>query len=119
MVFDVTAPTHEDRLWAGLSYAGSVFCLCGLPVLLIFFFKREESAYIRFHAVQAFLFAMLWLSVFVFGLWLTVTTHTAFALAFFLFLSPTVLWLFLIVQVFMGKNPSMPGIAPVITRFTG
>jgi uncharacterized membrane protein len=116
--FDIKTPTQEDRVWAGLSYAGSVFCFCGLPALLIFFLKRGESAYIRFHAVQAFLFAMVWLALFVFGLWLTVTVHTSFALGFFIFLSPIVLWGFLIVQAFMGKNLSMPIIAPLISRFT-
>jgi uncharacterized membrane protein len=118
MPFDIQAPTQEDRLWAGLSYAGSVFCFCGLPALLIFFFKREESTYIRFHAIQAFLFGMLWLGLFILGLLLSVSSHMPFALAFFLFLSPIALWFFLIIQAFRGENPAMPGLSAFISRFT-
>jgi len=117
MGFDIHAPTEEDRIWAGLGYAGSVFFFCGLPVFLIFMFKKDESFYLRFHTFQGLIFSILWLGLFVLTLWLTFITHAAMSIAFFLFLSPVILWAFLIIQGFMGKNFQLPGIGALISRF--
>jgi uncharacterized membrane protein len=110
MQFPPMPPTEEDRVWAGLSYAGAICCFCGLPSLLIFFLKRGESAFIRFHALQAFIFAVFWVGLFILALTLTVFARLDFALAFLLLLSPGIAWLYLMIQAFRGRQPHLPWI---------
>ncbi len=52
--------TSDDKLLAAISYWG--FFLLGLPALLIFLIKKDESVYLRKHSLQALL---LGLAVFV------------------------------------------------------
>lgn len=78
--------------------------------MLIFFLKRDESAFIRFHALQAFIFSLIWIGLFILGLALTVFVRLDFTLAFLLLLSPGIVWLYLMIQAFRGQEIRLPWI---------
>ena len=113
----LSGPTQDDRLWAGLSYAGAVCCFCGLPALLIFFLKRGESEFIRYHALQAFIFSLGWLALFILGLVLTVLSRIDFPVGFFLLLCPGIAWIYLMLQAFMGKDRRIPWLRERLAPF--
>lgn len=110
MLNALQGPTHEDKVWAGLSYAGAICFFCGLPALLIFFLKRGESAYIRLHSLQAFVFALVWVAVFILTLLLTVLSWINGPIGFFLFMAPVGYWIYLMVRAFMGQESRLPWI---------
>lgn len=53
--------TSDDKLWAGLSYAGTPLLL--IPPIVIFALKKDESEHIKFHALQALALGVSWLVV--------------------------------------------------------
>lgn len=63
--------SSDEKLWACLAYLGNILLCCGvLPVaaIVIFFMKKDESQYLKFHTAQA-----LALGVVCFGVWLVLT----------------------------------------------
>ncbi len=52
--------SSDEKLWAGLNYAGWILC-CGLPIssVVIYFMKREESEYVAFQSLQAIVVGLL------------------------------------------------------------
>jgi uncharacterized membrane protein len=103
------AVTSDDKLWAGLGYAGLVLLL--IPTLVIFFIKRDESDYIKFNLLQALgygiaslvigiLFSLL-MAIPVLGL-LVMFVHFFVSLAIFAY------WLALMIWAFMGREVRIP-----------
>ncbi|HEY9746209.1 MAG TPA: DUF4870 domain-containing protein [Oculatellaceae cyanobacterium] len=103
------AVTNEDKLWAGLGYAGLVLLM--IPTLIIFFLKKDESAYIKFNLLQALgygiaslvlgiLFSIL-ATIPILGL-LVMFVHFFVGLILFAY------WIVLMVWAFMGKEIRIP-----------
>jgi uncharacterized membrane protein len=51
----------DDNLLAALCYW--LCCFCGLPALIIFLLKKEESAFIKFHSLQALIATVAWVVI--------------------------------------------------------
>lgn len=51
----------DDNLLAALCYW--LCCLCGLPALIIFLLKKEESPFIKFHSLQALITTVIWVVI--------------------------------------------------------
>lgn len=105
-------PTSDDRLWAGLAYAG-LGCLL-IPTLLIFWWQREDSDFVRFHALQA-----LGLGVITMGWWLITLLlwQLPLWLGMLFFLGGLGLlgyWGFLMTTAFMGKSHDLWLVGPWI-----
>ena len=121
MVNPLNAPTSDDKLWAGLSYVGIMCCLIGS--LIVFFLKKDESSYIKFNALQAIGFGLVWLVLAVglnFGMML-VSQIPVIGLIIGLvgMLIPLALfgyWIFLMIQAFMGKDVRIPVLADFIDQ---
>ncbi len=47
----------DDNLLAALCYW--LCCLCGIPALILFIMKKDESPFIRFHSLQALIFTVV------------------------------------------------------------
>jgi uncharacterized membrane protein len=101
-------PTHDDKVWAGLSYAGAICFFFGLPALMIYFLKRGESGFIRLHALQAFCFSLCWLALFILTLLFSIFSWINGPVGFLLFLAPVVYWVYLMIQAFLGNDRRMP-----------
>lgn len=117
MVNPMNAPTSDDKLWAGLSYAGLVCCM--VPTIVIFLLKKEESSFIKFNALQAM---GLWLCGFVVGIALTILGHIPVVgflvgIAHLIFLLGFMgCWIFLMIQAFTGKETRIPVLADFIDQ---
>ncbi len=115
---NLSGPTQDDRTWAVLSYVGAICFFCGLPSLLIFLLKRGESAYIRQHSLQAFVFSLLWLVFFSFALFLSIFRWINLPFCFLLILLPVAYWGLLIVQAYRGDDHRLPLLGNLIaSRF--
>jgi uncharacterized membrane protein len=109
VVNPIEAPTSDDKLWSGLSYAGLVCCM--IPTLVIFMLKKGESDYIKFNALQAI---GLWLTALAIGIIFLLLGHIPVVgllvgivnLIFSLVL--TAGWIYLIIQAFTGKEIRIP-----------
>lgn len=103
--------TSEDKLWAGLSYAGGICWFVGIPPLIIFFLKREESDFIRFHSLQACGFAIFWLLLFFLSLLLGLLIRIPVIggpISFLLMIAPMFYWIFLMIAAFSGRDHRIP-----------
>ena len=105
----MSAPTSDDKLWAGLSYAGLVCCM--IPTIVIFLLKKGESDYIKFNALQAMGF---WLVGFVIGIVFNVGAQIP-GIGFVLGLAYMIIslgllgyWIYLMIQGFTGKEVRIP-----------
>jgi len=113
----MNAPTSDDKLWAGLSYAGLACCM--VPTIVIFFLKKEEAAFIKFNALQAM---GLWLSALAIAVVFYILGHIP-VLGFLIGIAHLVIslgilgyWIFLMIQAFMGKEARIPILANVIDQ---
>lgn len=110
-------PNDEDKLWSGLAYVGLMCCM--VPTLVIFALKRDESAYIQFHCLQAIglgLIATVGILAFgilgrvpILGFWVGIF-YLLGNLAFF------GVWIYLVVQTFRGQETRIPILAEWIDR---
>lgn len=121
MVNPLNAPTSDDKLWAGLSYVGIMCCLIGS--LIVFFLKKDESSYIKFNALQAIGFGLVWIVLSVglnFGMMLVSQIPViGLILGLVGMLIPLGLfgyWIFLMIQAFMGKDVRIPVLADFIDQ---
>lgn len=107
------APSSDDKLMAAICYWGSTV-LSFIPALVIFFIKKEESAFIRKHAIQAMLAAL--------ASWLIISV--ASTLTFFLLgVGGLLAWLVFIVffiiwgiKAFQGEDVSIPLITDMVEK---
>ena len=99
----------EDRLWAGLGYAGLPIMM--IPTLLILWFKRDESDYIYLNLLQALAFGVLFVIVNVIFQFMVsiplmgLLVLPAYGLILIVF---SLVWLLLTVLAFMGKDVRIP-----------
>lgn len=114
---NLTGPNSEDKLWAGLSYAGSIFL--AIPPLIIFALKKGESDFIKFHALQAIALEVAMLIIgFALGILglipiiglLSGLAGLLITLGFF------GLWIFLMIQSFTGKDFRVPVLGDFIEK---
>jgi uncharacterized membrane protein len=113
----MNTPTSDDKLWAGLSYAGLVCCM--VPTIVIFFLKKDESAYIKFNALQAM---GLWLANLAIWIIFSILGHIP-VIGFVTGIIHMVIglglmgyWIFLMIQAFMGKETRIPVLADFIDQ---
>lgn len=106
----VTPLTHDDRLWAGLSYAACF--LFGVPALLIYFWKRDDSDFVRFNAVQACCFGIVWLLLFI----PAVLFSRVVWLSFLCLVVPVLCWIYLMAAAFMGYTPRLPFLSETLAK---
>ena len=109
-------PGNDDKLWAGLSYAG--VAILALPTIAILVLKKGESDYIKFHSLQALGYFLL---CFVVGIVLAILSFLLGPLGFIVgiggFLLNLVMlgfWIYLMVQAFSGNDPRIPMLADQI-----
>lgn len=121
MVNPLNAPTSDDKLWAGLSYVGIMCCVIGS--VIVFFLKKDESSYIKFNALQAIGYGLVWIvvSVLLNFMMFFVSHIPIFGLVLGLvgLLIPLALfgyWIFLMIQAFMGKDVRIPVLADFIEQ---
>lgn len=115
-------PSSDDKLWSGLSYAGVALCL--IPTVAIFFIKKEESRFIKFHALQAIFFGLVSLVVCVaLNIVAGVITGILPFLFFIFMLVPAVFglavmgyWIYLMIMGFTGKDVRIPVLADFIDQ---
>lgn len=104
-----TEPNSDDKLWAGLSYAGLVCCM--IPTVVIFLMKREESDYIKFHSLQGMGF---WLLLFILQIALSTSSAIpgigiiAGIISLLVSIASLGLWIYLIIVAFTGKDFKIP-----------
>lgn len=44
--------TSDEKMMSGIAYLGAFLC-CLIPPLVIFFMKKDESEYIKYHCLQS------------------------------------------------------------------
>lgn len=117
MVNPIEAPTSDDKLWSGLSYAGLACCM--VPTLVIFLLKKGESDYIKFNALQAI---GLWLTALVIMVTLSILGHIP-VVGFLVGIVHLVIslvflagWIYLIIQAFTGKEIRIPLLGDLIEQ---
>ncbi len=102
-------PNSDDKLWAGLSYAGLVCCM--IPTIVIFLLKRGESDHIKFHSLQGMGF---WLVLFISQIILTVSSGipgigiVSGIVSILLSLATLAVWIYLMIMAFTGKDFKIP-----------
>ncbi len=114
---NLNEPTSDDKLWAGLSYTGMICCL--IPTLVIFFLKKDESAYIKFNALQAIGVGVGMIILTAIFLVLQQIPFLGFfvGLANLLFdLVALAGWIYLMIQAFTGKEAKIPVLAELIEQ---
>ncbi len=105
-------PNSDEKLWAGLSYAG--VAIFAIPTAAIYLLKRGESDYIKFHSLQAIAFFLICLVlgiVFMVLGFIPVIGLLAGLVYFLIALVELGVWIWLMVQAFMGKEPRIPTLA--------
>lgn len=111
--------TNDDKLWAGLAYAGWGLFL--IPTVAIFVMKKEESEYVKFHALQGILVGLL---VFVLSMGVSIITGIIPYLGWIvgsiiiglISLLSFVLWLYLMYVGFTGKDFELPVLGQTIRQ---
>jgi uncharacterized membrane protein len=107
--------TSDEKLWAGFAYLGLICCM--IPTVVIFFLKREESDYIKFHSLQGM---GLWVASFVLSIvFMALTNIPVLGMVFgivHLLLSLVICgyWVYLMIQAFQGNDIEIPYLAPWI-----
>ncbi|WP_373532964.1 DUF4870 domain-containing protein [Vampirovibrio sp.] len=108
-------PNSDDKLWAGLSYAGLICCM--IPTIVIFLLKKGESDYIKFNGLQAMGF---WLALVIVQVGLGVTTSIpgigiiTGLIWVLLGIASFGVWVYLIIMAFTGKTFKIPVLAEFI-----
>lgn len=110
-------PSSDDKLFAGLSYAG--LALFGIPSVIIYLQKRDESDFIKFHSLQAIAFVLLCIVLSI-GMgvlaMVPIVNIVVFLASFFIWLLPFGYWIYLMWQSFTGNNPRIPMVADFIDQ---
>ncbi len=99
-------PSSDEKLWAGLGYAGLICCM--IPSIVILFLKKDESDYLKFHLIQAVGFGV---AVFIVNmvLWTVLGPIPIINLLPPLIgLALTGYWVYLMVMAFTGKDVEVP-----------
>ena len=116
MVNSMTSePNSDDKLWAGLSYAGLICCM--IPTIVIFLMKRGESDYIKFNGLQAMGF---WLAMVIVQVGLGVTTNIpgigiiTGLISMLIGIASLAVWVYLMIMAFTGKMFKIPVLADFI-----
>lgn len=107
-------PTSDDRLWAGLSYAGLAPAM--VPTVLILLWKKDESAFIRFHAIQAMVFGCIWSILFFLAFWVAMLPFVGWFIGALMLLAPPVYWIYLMFKAFSGQKILLPVLGAWIIR---
>jgi uncharacterized membrane protein len=117
--------SSDDKLFAGASYLGNFLC-CMIPAIAIFFIKKDESPYIKFHSLQAIFLGVVAIVIgivlAIVGLILTVVMGAILPplallaqIPQYLFgLAYVVYCIILAVQVFGDNSPEIPYIGSFI-----
>lgn len=111
----LNAPNSDDKLWAGLGYAGLVCCM--VPTIVIFLLKKGESDYIKFHNLQAMGF---WLAIVVIQVLLNSAGFipgigmVAGLISLLLGIATLGLWIYLMIVGFTGQDFKIPILADFI-----
>ncbi|WP_303672611.1 DUF4870 domain-containing protein [Vampirovibrio chlorellavorus] len=102
-------PNSDDKLWAGLSYAG--LGLFMIPTIVILLMKKGESAYIKFHCLQAIFFGLIDFIIFtLLGIFAMIPLVNILAglACFFIGLGLLGAWVYLMIMAFTGKDFKIP-----------
>lgn len=114
---NLIGPNSEDKLWAGLSYAGIG---CGIVLtVLIFIFKQGESDFIKFHALQAILGGIAAAVLGGILLYLSKIPFLGFLisiLGFFIGLILFGFWVYLMIAGFTGRHFKIPLLGDFIEK---
>jgi uncharacterized membrane protein len=118
----LNAPTSDDKLWAGLSYVGIICCM--IPTVVIFFLKKDESAYLKFNSLQALGFGLATIVIgFALGIVVGLIGQAIPLLGLLAGLVPLVVqlgflgyWIYLMIQAFTGKDVRIPILADFIDQ---
>ncbi len=115
MVNPLDAPTSDDKLWGGLSYVGLACCM--IPTIVIFFLKKDESRFIKFHALQALAVGIVMIVLNVISMVISAIIPILGGLvSILLMVVLTVVWIFLMIQAFTGKDYRVPQLADFIDQ---
>lgn len=120
-----TETSSDEKLMAALSYWGSILLL--VPTLVIYLIKKDESAFIKKHAVQSLAFGLVTLAVswVVFPIISTVLGAVTLGIGALIFLPIQLIFslgclayvIYLGVLVFQGEDPEIPIISEKIQGF--
>lgn len=118
---NTTSP--EDRTMAAIGYWGSIL-FWFLPALVIFVIKKDQSAFVKKHALQS-----LVLNLVLVVAWIALSISTiiiSFIVPFFgflmmpgLVLGSLVYFIYLGYQTFQGEDPDVPMLTRVLTDRLG
>lgn len=117
MTHPLNTPSSDDKLWAGLSYAGSALCM--IPTIVILLMKKDESRFIKFHSLQALGFSLGSLVFWLVLSGLTMIPILGWLVAFamlVIWIVPLAYWIYLMIQAFMGNDVRIPGLADFIDQ---
>lgn len=106
----IVPTNNEDKLWAGLGYAGLAIWM--IPTLVIFFLKKDESPYIKFHLLQALGLGIVEI-IFMIG-WMILSFIPVIGwlvlplIGFFVAIALFAYWIVLMIWAFTGKAFKIP-----------
>jgi uncharacterized membrane protein len=118
--------TSDEKLFAGLSYLLGGLC-CMIPSIVIFFLKKDESPYVKYHSLQSI---AVWVILLVVSIVLSIiSTVVQVALAqipllgmlagipgMLFGLACLIYFIYLAVQTFMGNDVDVPVIGDFINE---
>lgn len=119
-----TEHTSDDKLLAALGYWGSLV-LGFIPALVIFFLKKDESPFIKKHALQAlvlnfaciaFTIASMILMQIVAMVTFGIGPLLLIPILMLLGVGVAIYFVFLGIQVFQGQDPNIPYLTPMIEK---
>lgn len=114
---NLMGPNNEDKLWAGLSYAGCIFF--AIPSVIIFALKKGESDFIKFHALQATFLEIVMLVIgFALGILgsIPIIGLLSGLVGLLIMLAFLGIWIFLMIQSFTGKTFKIPVLGDFIEK---
>ncbi|MBK8190102.1 MAG: DUF4870 domain-containing protein [Vampirovibrionales bacterium] len=114
---------QDEKLWSGLSYVGLL--ICAIPTIVILLIKKDESATVKFHALQALGF---FLASFVINTGLNILNMMVGqllgpvallvgAVAILVSLALLGYWIFLTIKAFMGDDIQVPVLSDFIHKY--
>ena len=119
-------PSSDEKIMAGFAYVGQL--LCFIPTVIIFFMKKDESDFIKFHCLQSFSFIIYGLISFVINIVFSILMAVVGQMpgvGMIMGLGGTVIfgllglavfcyWVFLMIKAFMGEDTKIPYVGALI-----
>ncbi len=107
--------SNNDSVLAGLCYLGLM--VIAIPTIIILLMKKDESPFIKFHAIQAIGFTVLNVVINIGFSILSQIPVLGFMAAIgggLISLGVFLYWIYLVVMAFMGKDPRIPLLADFV-----